>query len=485
MVIQQLAGTIEVLSSDDLYRIHTATLQVLERTGVVVEDETAFNLLREAGAHVIHKTMTAKIPPHLVEEAIKWAPRTVLFAGRNEKYDMRLERGRIHFGTGEGATTILDNETGIVRPSTKGDIATSAKLADALPNYDFIMPIYTAQDVPHAVFPLHALHAILKNTEKPVMVVDFGLDARDLIRMAGVVVGGEDRLRERPILGMYCEPISPLIHGKNQTRNLMTFAKAKLPIAYVTAPACGSTAPATIAGAIVQSNAETLSGNVIAQLTSKGAKYIHGSCTSIFDGTTGVFPYGAPEWMFINIAMAQLGRYYSLPTFSTGGSSDSKVLDGQAAYEAALTLLFAAQSGANLIHDTGAFLNLGLTGSLDLLTICDEIVSTIKYVLDGIKISEETLAVDVINKVGPRGHYLGQGHTLKFFREEHWFPSLTDRQTQQAWIKGGSKDVVQRANEKTKQILQTHKTPPLPATVEKELDRVLADAEKRILSART
>jgi trimethylamine--corrinoid protein Co-methyltransferase len=187
--------------------------------------------------------------------------------------------------------------------------------------------------------------------------------------------------------------------------------------------------------------------------------------------------------MFINIAMAQLGRYYSLPTFSTGGSSDSKVLDGQATYEAALTLLFAAQSGANLIHDTGAFLNLGLTGSLDLLTICDEIVSTIKYVLDGIEISEETLALDVIDKVGPRGNYLSQSHTLKLFKKEHWFPSLTDRQIKQTWVKNGSKDVLQRANEKTREILQRHKPTPLPVAVEKELDKVLGDAEKRILSS--
>jgi len=482
MVIKQLAGTLELLSRDDIYRIHTTTLQVLERTGVIVEEESALNLLDEAGAIVNHKTMNAKIPPHLVEETIRLSPRTVLFAGRNEKYDMRLERKRVHFGTGEGATSILDHATGLVRSSTKSDIANAARLTDALPNYDFVMPIFTAQDVPNRVFPLHALHAILKSTEKPVMVVDFGLDARDLIRMAGVVVGGEEKLRERPILGMYCEPISPLIHGKHQTRNLMSFARAKLPIAYVTAPASGSTAPATIAGAIVQSNAETLSGNVIAQLASKGAKYIYGSCTSIFDGATGVFPYGAPEWMFINVAMAQLGRYYSLPTFSTGGSSDSKALDGQATYEAALTLLFAAQSGASLIHDTGAFLNLGLTGSLDLLTICDEIVSTIKFVLDGIEISEETLAPDVIDKVGPRGNYLSQSHTLKFFRKEHWFPSLTDRQIKQTWMKNGSKDLLQRANERTREILQTHKSTPLPVAVEKELDKVLGDAEKRIQS---
>jgi len=158
-------------------------------------------------------------------------------------------------------------------------------------------------------------------------------------------------------------------------------------------------------------------------------------------------------------------------------------LDGQATYEAALTLLFAAQSGANLIHDTGAFLNLGLTGSLDLLTICDEIVSTIKYVLGGIEVSDETLAADVIDRVGPRGHYLSESHTLKFFRQEHWFPTLTDRQVMQSWAKGGSKDLLQRANERTKEILRQHKPAPLPTAVEKELARVLEEAEKKILGS--
>jgi len=471
----------EVLSGDDLYRIHTATLEVLERVGVRVENKDALKLLDEVGADVNYGEMIAKIPQHMVDEAVRWSPRTVLFAGRDKKFDLRLEGKRVHFGTGEGAVSVLDLDTGSIRPSTKMDIANLARLADALPNIDFVMPVFTARDVPQQVLPLHDLHAVLKNTEKPVMVVDFGLDAIYLVKMASVIVGGEDKLKERPILGLYCEPISPLTHGRDQTRNLMTFARWKLPIAYIAAPASGSTAPATIAGAIVQSNAETLSGNVIAQFTSRGAKYIHGSCTSVFDGRTGVFPYGAPEWMFINVAMAQLGRYYGFPTWSTGGCSDSKLLDGQATLEAALTLLVAAQSGANLIHDAGSFVNLGLTGSLELLTISDEILSMIKYVLDGIEVSDETLAVDVIGRVGPRGHYLSQSHTLKFFKKEHWFPSILDRDTRDAWIKKGAKDLVQRAREKTKEILDSHRPAPLPVAIEKELDSVLVEAEKRIL----
>ena len=481
MIESPRIGLFEILTKDEVYRIHTATLEVLERVGVRVEEDNALKLLEDQGATVNFSKKIAKIPPHLVEEAIKNSSRTILFAGRDKKRDIRLEGKRVNFGLGEGATNFLDCRDNSMRPSTKTDAANAAKLADALPTIDFVMPLFTAQDVPKSVMPLHDLHATLKNTEKPVMVVDFGLDATYMIEMAGTIVGGAEKLRERPILGMYSEPVSPLTHGKNHVRNLMTFSKADLPIVYIPSPACCSTAPATIAGAIVQSNAETLSGNVIAQFTKKGAKFIYGSDTSLMDQKTGVFSYGAPEWSIINLAMAQLGRYYSLPIWSTGGCSDSKVLDAQATIEAALSLFIAAASGANLIHDVGSFLNFGLTGSLELVTICDEIISMISYILRGIEVTDETLALDVIGKVGPGGHYMTQKHTLEFFRKEHWMPSLFDRQMMNNWVKSGSKDLLQRAREKTKQILSTHQPAPLANDVEKELDETLREAEKEIL----
>jgi len=325
------------------------------------------------------------------------------------------------------------------------------------------------------------LHAALKNTQKPIMVVDFGLDVNYLIRMASVVVGGEENLKERPILGLYSEPSSPLSHGKDHIKSLMTFAERKLPIVYIPSPASGSTAPATMAGAIVQSNAETLSGNVIAQFTSKGANFIFGADTTAIDQRTGVFPYGAPEWMVVNLAMAQLGRYYGIPTWSTGGCSDSKILDGQATMEAALSIFVAAQSGANLIHDVGSFLNFGLTGSFDLLTICDEIVSMISYVLRGVEVNDDTLAVNAMAQVGPRGHYLSQPHTLKFFTREHWFPALLDRQTRDAWAKKSGEDLLRRARKRTNEVLNAHSPVPLPSDIERDLDRLLVKTERMVL----
>jgi trimethylamine--corrinoid protein Co-methyltransferase len=475
-------GIFKIFSQEEIYRIHVTTLEVLENIGVRIENERAFSLLRDSGADVDQNTKIVKIPQNLVEESIRKAPRTVPFAGREKKYDMKLQSKRLNFGLGGGATNFLDAETNSSRPSTKKDVETAARLTDALPNIDFVMSLFTSQDVPQNVLALHDLHAMLTNTVKPVMVVDYGLDARHLINMAGVVVGDVENLKDRPILGMYCEPISPLTHGDSHLRNLMAFSQAMLPIAYIPAPMSCSTAPATLAGAIVQSNAETLSGNVIAQLTKKGARYIYGSCASAMDPRTGVFPYGAPEWMLINLAMAQLGRHYNLPIWSTGGSSDSKILDGQATMEATQTLLIAAQSGANLIHDVGSFLNLGLTGSLELVTICDELISMISYILKGIEVNDETLALDVIRNVGPGGHFLHQRHTLKHFEKEHWIPSLIDRQMRGKWEKTGSKNLIQRSIEKTKEILENHYPNPLPEDIKKNLEESLREAEKAIQS---
>jgi trimethylamine--corrinoid protein Co-methyltransferase len=481
MIESPKIGLFEVFSSDELYKIHIATLEVLENIGVCVDNEDALHLLSNIGANVDEKTRIVKIPQNLVEEAVRKSPRTVLFAGRDSKYNMSLNGKRVHFGLGGGAISVLSSETNLCRPSTKKDVVDASRLADALSNIDFVMSLFTSQDVPQPVLALHDLHAMLTNTVKPVMVVDYGLDAKYLIRMAGAIVGGIENLVDRPILGMYSEPVSPLTHGKSQVANLMSFAKAKLPIAYIPSPASCSTAPATLAGAIVQANAETLSGNVIAQFTSEGARFIYGSNTLILDMKTAVFPYGAPEFMLTNLAMAQLGRYYNLPIWSTGGCSDSKILDGQAMMEAALTLLIAAQSGANLIHDVGSFLNFGLTGCLELVTICDELISMISYILGGIEVTDETLAIDVMKIVGPGGHFLSQKHTLKHFKKEHWFPSLIDRQMRETWLKKGSKDLLQRAREKTREILATHSPEPLPKDVQKELDLILRKAEVEII----
>ena len=477
MVFIPKIGLFDPLSSDDLNKVHTASLGILEEIGVIVEDDSSLKMLDDAGARVDWRSKNVKIPEGLVEESIRSAPKSVTMAGRNRKYDITLEGKCVHFGLGGGTLNIINWNTGAHRPSTKKDVEAAAKLADALPNVDFAMSLGCCRDVPEGAISLHSYEAMLRNTEKPIIEMDYGIDIGYLIRMAAVIAGGEGELRRYPVLCVYSEPISPLRHGETYLRNVKKLAKAMLPVAYIPSPLSGLTAPITTAGMTTQANAEALSGIVIIQLTNKGAPVIYGANASTFEMKTGVGPYGAPEWMLTNLVFAQLGRKYGLPIWSTAGCSDAKVLDQQATTEAMITLFVAAASGANLVHDLG-FLDFGLTGSLELIVLCDEFVSMLERVLGSLEVTDESLALDVIRKVGPGGNFITQRHTLKRYKEEHWFPTIIDRWAAERWKERGSKSLGDRANERVRAILENHSPAQLPEDMAKQIEDIIRQAEK-------
>jgi len=470
-------GVFDPLSGDDLGKIHAASLEILDEIGVIVEDDATLKMLHEAGAIVDWKTKNAKIPRGLVEECIKSSPNSVTLAGRERKNDIVLEGKRVHFGLGGGTLNIMDWNTGERRPSTKGDVGAAARLADALPNVDFVMSLGCCRDAPGKTIGLHGYEAMLRNTGKPIIEMDYGIDADYLIRMATAIAGGEGELRGNPVLCVYSEPISPLRHGEAYLRNIRKLARAMLPVAYIPSPLSGLTAPVTTAGMTAQANAEALSGIVIIQLTNKGAPVIYGANASTFEMKTGVGPYGAPEWMLTNLIFAQLGRHYGLPVWSTGGCSDAKVLDQQAASEAMITLFTAAESGANLVHDLG-FLDFGLTGSLELVVMCDEFASMLERVLGSLEVTDESLALDVIREVGPGGNFITRRHTLKRYKEEHWFPTIIDRWASERWKDRGSKSLSDVANERVRAILVRHSPAELSGDVAKQIEDIIRQAEK-------
>ena len=474
-------GIFDPLSRDEIERIHQTTLTLLERTGVKFQNDTALRVLADGGADVDNKTRVARIPQYMVEESVRRAQRSILFAGRDPARDIRLGGKRVHFGTGGGAINRIDPVTSEIRSARKEDVADACRLVDYLPNVDFAMSLFCSRDVPQKLVSIHDLDAMLHNTEKPVMIVDYGTDVDYLIDMAAAVVGGREALRKRPILGMYSEPISPLTHGREHVDNVMKFAKAMLPVVYISSPLMGASSPASIAGTVVQFNAETLSGNVLMQLVSPGSPYIYGADATVMDMRTGVFSYGAPEWMITNLILATMGRYYGLPTWSTGGCTDSKVLDGQATWEASLTLYNAAASGANLIHDFG-FLDFGLTGSLELVTICDEIASSVRRALSGESLDEAAISLELIDKIGPGGSYLATAHTRSFFEREHWKPQLIDRNTRRMWEARGRRSLLERATENTKKILESHNVKALTPETDNTIREIVSRAEKEILA---
>ncbi|MBN1955158.1 MAG: trimethylamine methyltransferase family protein, partial [Anaerolineae bacterium] len=290
------------------------------------------------------------------------------------------------------------------------------------------------------------------------------------------VLGGAAEFARLPLFVVYIEPSSPLTNSIEAVEKLLYAAEVGIPAIYTPCILAGGTGPVTLAGTMVQAVAEYLTGVVLAQLKQPGAGVIMGGVNSPMDMTTSILSYGAPELAVISAAMTDVAKDLGVPMFSTAGCSDAKVLDQQAAIEATFSIVVAALSGANLIHDVG-YLESGLLGSFDMLVMADEVIGMAKRLLAGVTVTPETLAVDVIEKVGPGGHYLTQEHTRRHFRAEAWFPTLVDRQMRRSWQAGGGQTMAQRVRARVRDILEHHQPQPLPDGVEERLQEIVDRAE--------
>ncbi len=269
--------------------------------------------------------------------------------------------------------------------------------------------------------------AMVKNTVKPLVLTTVdGKGLEDIYNMCCILTNGEDNFRMKPFIALYSEPITPLTHAKEALGKLKFAARNGIPNVYTPAPNAGATAPVTLAGTIALGAAEYLSGVVIAQLIKKGAPMISGGVHFAMDMTTGVASYGSTEFNLMHAAMTEVCKYFGLPVFSTCGCSSSKTFDGQATLESMFGTLSAALSGANLIHDVG-YLEDGLCGCFEQVVLTDEIIAMVKRYLRGIDIDKNTLALDVIEKVGPGGNFLSEDHTFKNFKSQMFMPKLIDR----------------------------------------------------------
>jgi len=469
----------ELLSHEQLTRIYQAALNILERIGGEFYDEEAIELLSGAGAYVKDKGRVL-IPCHLVEEALRSVPKRVVLSGRDGKRRMVLEGTNIYFGTGSDTPYVLDSYTGERRRGVKEDVVRAARVVDALSHIDFCMCFAIASDVNEMTSDVHHFEAMLLNTEKPLVITSWdrkGLEA--IYEMMLAVKGTKERLQAEPFVVFYAEPVTPLKHPRESLQKLLFCAEKGIPVLYGPAPTRGSTAPVTSAGAFAVGVAEFLSGLVLTQLKRKGAPVICGGGAGVMDMRTSLRPYAAPEQDLGRVFRTEISRYFHLPSWGSGGASDSKVFDEQAAAEVSQQIFLSALSGSNLIHDVG-YLEMGMTSSLDLLTLCNELIGKTKRFLRSLIVSEETLAMDVIEEVGPGGNFLTHPHTLKHFKEEIWMPELIDRQNYQNWVNRGEKTLKQRVNEKVRQILTLHEPQRLPGEIEKEIRKILGQYDAHV-----
>lgn len=472
------APLIRFLSNDQLYEIHLATLEILDRVGVRVDEPEARELLKNAGAWVNEENNICRIPPHLVDDAIKSSPPRIVLSNRENKRCMFLEKNQPYFGTGSDLPFTLDPYTGERGNTTKKDIENTSRVTDALPNIDFMMSMGIATDTSELVSDLHQFEAMVNNCRKPMIVTAHHRQGLlDIIEMASLIRGGLENLQANPLFVTYVEPISPLRHAFDSAQKLLTCAEYLIPINYTPGMLAGATAPVTRAGAIATANAELLSGLTIHQLKRRGAPFVFGGAVTILDMKTTQLSYAAPEFHVNNIILTQLSQMYELPMFSTAGCSDSPVFDEQAALETAYTLLLAGLSGANLIHDVG-FVESGLTCSLEMLVVSDEMIDMVRFMLRNFLINEETLALDVIEKVGPGKEFVTEGHTFKNFRKELWFPKLISRERRKTWEDGGKLTLAQRANKKAIEILENHQVPLLPEYVREGMRELISRRER-------
>jgi trimethylamine--corrinoid protein Co-methyltransferase len=461
-----------MLSHEQCETIHRASLEILRRTGVQVYHQEALDLLRGTDA-VITDEKLVRFPPGLVEWALKQAPSRVALCHRGSNQVAAPLEGRlVNFGPGSDCLNYLDPRTGERRPFTAADVVDAIHVVDALPELGFCMSMGIPSDLETANPYRQQFAMMLEHTAKPVVFVcDDRADCEAIGAIAAAAAGGTEQLRLNPTLLLYSEPSTPLKHSEMATGKLLYMAEQGLPIVHSPAPMMGGTAPVTLAGGLALGNAEILSSLVMHQLKRTGAPFVYGSGLHHMDMKTTISVYGAPEFQLARIAVAEMGRFYGLPTWGYAGHSDSCVMDKQAAADAAFSVLVALLAGNNLVHDVG-YLEAGLTTSPEMIVFTAEMISMMRRFMDGTSLDAESLALEVIDQVGPGGDFLTAKHTLKHFREL-WQPTLFSRQRADHWIAEGSRRLGDRLRERTIAVIEEHQPEPLPDSVRAEIDYIL------------
>ncbi len=456
--------SITVLEKNQLSSIHESTLELMENTGMKIEGEKARRVLR-AGGCLTGKDNLTRIPSQLVNKALKSAPKEiVLYTRDGDPFITVNHENQVFFGTHADQLEILDPFTGKVRKFKKADIALMCKVAEALPNINFVLSVGLASDMPPKTQSQAAFIETVRNFSKPINFSTNDLQGlKDIIEIASAVAGSAERLRQKPFIFHYCEPIPPLTHPAESTDKLCICAEHSIPVVYMPYCMMGGTSAMSFAGTLVQCNAEVLTGLVISQLANKGTPFIYGAMPSILDMRTTIGSYGAPELHLLIAAASEMANHYGIPFYGTAGCTDAKFLDEQSVAEATFQIFSTLLSYANIIHDVGIMDHCNSV-SPELVVLADEIIEGLKHYSRGVRVDNESLTLDLIKKVGPGGHFLNEEHTLANFKQI-WYPNLFSRRMSQ----GSESEVRGRIRQRLLDIRDNHIPPRLDERAGREL----------------
>jgi len=453
---------LRLLGSEEVWAIHDASLRVLSETGVVMPLAPERRAqARDLGLLLDPESDRVRFPPALVAEALARAPGSYTLCARNPDQDVLLGGGQSHLCLDGCAVQVMDLETGELRSSTRADLERAIRLADALAPISILCPALCAADCAPRMQPIVETAALLTGSSKHTlaMTVVGPVSAEVAVEMATEIAGGPEALRQRPILSGFQCSISPLSYDGRSLEAAFVFAAAGLPTGFVNMAVACATGPATLAGSAVLTNAELLAGIALLQLFYPGAPTFYGSCNTVMELRRGGVTGGGPEDALLQAVCVEMARSYRLPscvgTFATG----AKGIDWQAGVENALSGAMSLLAGADIVYGAGLLQSAKVFSFEQLLLDC-ELFEMLRHLAAGIPVDEESLAVEVIEAVGPRGHFMEQEHTRAHMREI-WQPRLLERMPLEAWREAGRPTALGRAREHARRILEEHQPEPL------------------------
>jgi trimethylamine--corrinoid protein Co-methyltransferase len=477
MIDWHKAPLVEPLNKSELYSICSSAIEVLETVGVRIQDQEMLQLLRDAGADVDPDEKVAKMPEYLVKEALMREPRQVNMAGRDGTHTLKLGSGRTYFAN-QDASFMEDRKTRQWRASTKNDVEKFAKLNDALENVGLIVRP-AARDISPEIMDLHEFEAVVHNTTKPFHLGPYrGADSiTDFVKMASIARGHDKRLSDRPLFSVAACCTSPLSWDVWSLSILKECAKHRSPVYVAGQPTLGGTGPVTLAGSLVVGTAEVLSGVVMGQLVNRGTPVMYWDGAYPVDQRTGVSATGSPEHALINFATPQVCKFLGIPSCVIA-LTDAFTFDAQAGYEKSFSFMSAILGRADIVWGVGG---MGPCLSYTQAVIDDEIVEMNLRIARGIEVNDDTLALDVIKRVGPGKAFIGDRHTKDHHRRELVLPSVSNRLPRQLWESRGRPEIGSSALKRANELIETHHVDPISKDIASELKDFISRREKELV----
>lgn len=469
---------VNILNGHQIQNIHEKSLEILEKVGISIPHKDILTFFDKEGADVDFKKNHIKIPEDLVMELLSKARRNFTLYGRDLTKKAEFGLKKRNYNTTAGQAFWIDNIGSERRYASLEDVSTGVKFADSLDQITIPGAMADPHELPVEWRCVRIAAEMIKNTTKPIYFWFYDRpSAKYLIDILITLRGDEKKVEKYPMFFPLFEPVSPLNFPFNGIDLLFETSRLNMPVMIGPMAQMGMTAPATIAGTLVQENAEILAGICITQLIKEGMPVCYGGICHAFDMKKIQIVFSGPEQVIFSIAMAQMGKHYGFPVYLNVGLTDSKRPDAQAGLECGLTLAMGVAAGADI------FGHMGISGvdqasSLDMLVMQSEVISYVESLNRNINFDDETFALNIIQDVGPKGSFLEKSHTRKHFRKELWFPSLLNRDIYDTWRDKGSKSMEKRCQERKEEILAFHEPQPLDDDVLRDLNRIVQDAKK-------